>query len=71
MVEVSEEEQSQRISRPGCDSDEKIPEPDPTFKRTPALLHQIALLKHDKNSDYLVSNELFLISAFMTNIPVS
>lgn len=47
-------EENQQTSQKGRDFDDKIPEPDPSFKRTPALLHQIKLLKTEANPDYVL-----------------
>jgi hypothetical protein len=43
------------LPKPVVDPDKRIPIPDPSFKRSPALLRQIAFLRRPPFSDYVVS----------------
>ena len=40
-----------------------IPPPDPGYQRSPALLHQIALLSDNPEYDYIVSTSILILSA--------
>lgn len=51
---VMEKEETQQTSQKGRHYDDRILEPDPSFKRTQALLHQVTLLQKAQNPDYVV-----------------
>ena len=60
MVETLEEDELKEAGPSGVDNDvdenDIIPPPDPSFTRSPALLHQISLLREHPEADYHVRN---------------